>query len=181
MRFGNLLRTGGSEIPESQEQIAKCGLIAVTHLHIIRYLMTIRAAACLVLQAATIAESRQVRVLDRASRCTSPILARDMIRLTGRCEGAVGIVFTGLRLGEKFEELMADADQTLPTHVERLRIAGLGQAGADGALIDWVTSAASQTLSARKRVVSGFERCIAEYEMPNVGPREESAPQGSAV
>ena len=54
-------------------------------------------------------------------------LARDLIRLSGHREEEIGIVFSGLRPGEKlYEELLADDDQTIPSAHPRLRIARLG-------------------------------------------------------
>jgi len=51
-------------------------------------------------------------------------LARTMIHLAGHREDEIGIVFSGLRPGEKlYEELLADADHTLPSAHPRLRIA----------------------------------------------------------
>ena len=51
-------------------------------------------------------------------------LARDMIRLSGRSEDDIRIVFTGLRPGEKlYEEVLADSERTRPTHHPKLRIA----------------------------------------------------------
>jgi FlaA1/EpsC-like NDP-sugar epimerase len=53
-------------------------------------------------------------------------LARTMIRLSGHSVEEIPVVFTGLRPGEKlFEELLADADATLATAIERLRVARL--------------------------------------------------------
>ena len=51
-------------------------------------------------------------------------LARQMIRLSGYSEDEIGIVYTGLRPGEKlYEELLADNEQTRPSEHPKLRVA----------------------------------------------------------
>jgi len=127
VRFGNVLGSSGSVIPKFKEQIAKGGPVTVTHPEIIRYFMTIPEAARLVLQAAAIGESGQVLVLDMGEPVRIVDLARQLIKLAGRAEHEIEIEFSGLRPGEKlYEELLADADTTLPTQIERLRVARLG-------------------------------------------------------
>ena len=135
VRFGNVLGSSGSVIPKFKEQIARGGPITVTHPDIIRYFMTIPEAARLVLQAAAIGESGQVLVLDMGEPVKIVDLAKDLIRLSGRTVDEIGIVFSGLRPGEKlFEELLADGDTTLPTNVNRLRLAQLQDHGGAGSL-----------------------------------------------
>ena len=131
-------------IPKFKEQIAKGGPVTVTHPEITRYFMTTREAARLVVQAAVIGETGQVYVLEMGEPVRIVDLARDLIRLAGYAPADIGIVFSGLRAGEKlYEELLADADTTLPTAVPWLRIARLDDATARGRVAQWLSGEVS--------------------------------------
>ena len=143
VRFGNVLGSSGSVIPKFKEQIAKGGPVTVTHPDVVRYFMTIPEAARLVVQALAIGESGRVYVLDMGEPVRIVDLASDMIRMAGFGLDEIRIEFTGLRPGEKlYEELLADADTSVPTPFARLSVAHLNQTDAASNMVAWLQSAA---------------------------------------
>jgi FlaA1/EpsC-like NDP-sugar epimerase len=180
VRFGNVLGSSGSVIPKFKEQIARGGPVTVTHPDIIRYFMTIPEAARLVLQAAAIGESGQVLVLDMGAPVKVVDLARDLIRMSGHAPEEIAIEFTGLRPGEKlFEELLADADDTLPTAVPRLRVARLKPGPPPERLFAWLAECRRARCGDHGEEVRQFLRQVVVEYRP-AGGQSPRPPAGSS-
>ncbi len=109
VRFGNVLGSSGSVIPKFKRLIEANQPLTITHPEITRYFMLIPEACQLVLQAASIAKDRELFVLDMGEPVKIVDLAKKMLKLYNKEH--LGIVFTGLREGEKlYEELLLNED-----------------------------------------------------------------------
>jgi hypothetical protein len=108
-----------------------------------------------------------IYVLDMGEPVKIVDLARQMIRLSGFAESDIRIEFTGLRPGEKlFEELLADAERTLPTPHAKLRIARAGGTP-DGALIGEISEWLDANTSAGDAAVrERLKQWVPEYASP---------------
>lgn len=124
-RFGNVLGSNGSVIPRFKKQIEAGGPVTVTHPDITRYFMTIPEACQLVLEAGSMGNGGEIFVFDMGSPVKIADLARKMIKLSGlEPDDDIRIEYSGLRPGEKlYEELLNNAENTLPTYHEKILIA----------------------------------------------------------
>ena len=120
VRFGNVLGSVGSVVPKFKAQIARGGPVTVTHPDMVRYFMTTRESADLLLTSASHAEESRGVVErsnedERASvyvlKMGQPVriyeLAERMIRLAGYEPGEdIEIAVTGTRPGERLHEIL---------------------------------------------------------------------------
>jgi FlaA1/EpsC-like NDP-sugar epimerase len=124
VRFGNVLGSSGSVIPLFQKQIREGGPVTVTSPETKRYFMSIPEAVQLVLQASTLHESKAIFMLEMGESVKIVDLAKNLIELSGLKVGEdIEIVFTGMREGEKIEEvLLCDQEDVVPTSFEKIRV-----------------------------------------------------------
>jgi FlaA1/EpsC-like NDP-sugar epimerase len=124
-RFGNVLGSNGSVIPRFRQQIETGGPITITHPDITRFFMTIPEACQLVLEAGAMGKGGEIFIFDMGESVKIVDLAKKMIKLSGLIlDKDISIIYTGLRPGEKlYEELLANEENTIPTHHKQILIA----------------------------------------------------------
>ncbi|HEY8564447.1 MAG TPA: nucleoside-diphosphate sugar epimerase/dehydratase [Beijerinckiaceae bacterium] len=152
VRFGNVLGSVGSVVPKFKAQIARGGPVTVTHPDMVRYFMTVREAADLVLTAGSHAdregrranahrpntdERAAVYVLKMGQPVRIYDLAERMIRLAGfEPNTDIDIAVTGARPGERLGEILFAQEEpradigidgvmaAKPVFADRLRVEG---------------------------------------------------------
>jgi FlaA1/EpsC-like NDP-sugar epimerase len=124
-RFGNVLGSNGSVIPRFRKQIEEGGPITITHPDITRFFMIIPEACQLVLEAGAQGDGGEIFIFDMGESVKITDLAKKMIKLSGlTLDKDIKIIYTGLRAGEKlYEELLANEENTIPTHHNQIMIA----------------------------------------------------------
>ena len=105
VRFGNVIYSSGSVIPRFEELIKEKKPIRVTHKDAVRYFMSLKEAATLVIQGSALSKTRDIFHLDMGSPVKIYDLAYNLIRLYGYIpKKDIDIQIGGLKKGEKIVE-----------------------------------------------------------------------------
>ena len=168
VRFGNVLGSQGSVIPVFQEQIRTRRCITVTHPAMIRYFMTIPEAVSLVLQAFTVGDHGNILVLDMGKPVRILDVAKTLIRMSGKSERDVHIVYTGIRPGEKlYEELFYDSEVRLSTPFPKIM-------RAQGHLPSWPSL--MRSLQELRGIAYGYRADLIRAKIKQIIPEYQGKP-----
>ena len=139
VRFGNVLGSNGSVIPIFKMRLEAGKPLPVTHPDATRYFMTIQEAVQLILQTALLPEVRgSIAMLEMGEPVRIADLAKNLLHLAGMERNGGGIVYTGLRPGERLhEELVSPDEETLPTAIPKVRLV-LTNAHCGGKVNTWL-------------------------------------------
>ncbi len=167
-RFGNVLGSNGSVIPLFREQIEKGGPITITHAEVTRFFMTIPEACRLVLVAGSLGKGGEIFMFDMGVSVKIVDLAKKMIRLSGLTLGKdIQIKYTGLRPGEKlYEELLADAENTIPTSHQQILLAKVRDYEFDE-ISPKIDALISENCNLNVEIVSKMKEMVPEYKSQN--------------
>lgn len=170
VRFGNVLGSAGSVVPQFMKQIENGGPVTVTHIDVKRFFMTIKEAVQLVLQATAYAQGGETFVLDMGNPVRIYDVAKNMIEQYGYIpDKDINIEFTGLRAGDKlFEELVEDERQLEKTENEKISVLqNSGQIKMED--IHKGFEKLKEVLSNNERVRQVLAEIVPEYDMKKKG------------
>jgi FlaA1/EpsC-like NDP-sugar epimerase len=103
VRFGNVLGSRGSVLHTFSAQINAKGPITITHPDVRRYFMTVEEAIQLVIHGGAVGSTGEALVLDMGEPVRIAEVAQ---RLIAETDNPIEVVYTGLRPGEKLDEVL---------------------------------------------------------------------------
>lgn len=177
VRFGNVFASSGSLVPVILGQIERGGPVTVTSPAATRYFMTTSEAAELVITVAGFEIGGSLFVFDMGEPVRIDTLVRKLIAASGRSvrddgnpDGDIVVVYTGLRPGERLEELALPAVALRPTaHAKILEAqSGLGPRVAAAEIISLARAACKETTAARAMSLMRRLTDLAPDEEPNL-------------
>ena len=179
VRFGNVIGSRASVLPNFKRQIAKGGPVTVTHREATRYFMTIPEAVQLLIQAGAMGNDGEILMLDMGDPIKILDLAQDLIRLSGlEVDRDIKIEFTGLEPGEKlYEELLTPQEGVTATKHQRIFVAQLEQIEEHQLLSQIKELSAFADALDSKGIVSKFQELVPTYQ-PNRAFLTESDVEG---
>ncbi len=129
VRFGNVINSNGSALPLFDRQIALYRYVTVTHPKMMRFFMSIREAAQLVIESTAGRKDGSIHILDMGELINIHDVALCLIRSKNLIpEEDVEVRITGLRKGEKMvEELYTKGEKRGLRRTSRGRVYTLRQ------------------------------------------------------
>jgi len=109
VRLGNVLGSSGSVGPIFFKQIMAGGPVTVTHPDARRFFLTLSHAVAILITALSPEYETGILIPDLGPARMVEELARYLIAATAREERGIEIIFTGLRPGDKLEELLSSS------------------------------------------------------------------------
>ena len=183
VRFGNVIGSRASVLPNFKRQIAKGGPVTVTHREATRYFMTIPEAVQLLIQAGAMGNGGEILMLDMGEPIKILDLAEDLIRLSGlEVDKDIKIEFTGLEPGEKlYEELLTPQEGVTATKHQRIFVAQLEQIE-ELQLLSQIEglSQLADTLDA-EGIVAKFQELVPTYQPNRAFITETETDSGSEI
>ncbi len=170
VRFGNVLGSAGSVVPQFIKQIESGGPVTVTHIDVTRFFMTTTEAVQLVLQATAYAQGGETFALDMGNPVRIYDLAKNMIEQYGYIpDKDIRIEFTGLRAGDKlFEELIEDG--RIAEKTENRKISVMQNSGQSRLKdIDKGLEKLKEVISDNERVRQVLAEIVPEYDIKKKG------------
>jgi len=123
VRFGNVLGSSGSVVPQFERQWRRHQRLRVTSERATRYFMTVEEAVSLILHAESLRDPGEVYVLDMGEPVRILDMARQLVRQKGGAQEVDRhIDIVGLRPGEReHERLHSEAEVLEETGIPKIR------------------------------------------------------------